>query len=194
MHTRPATCPTGSRDRFPGKVWANEMGQRLLRPLTPRRQWSRRSRVDRSLRRRTFLPIRNNALSACAALALQPVSEPRRALPETCVSAGLFSSHCRTDTRIDRDFGPCEGRLWDRSPPPAADPRVDRAAPAVETGPLNDPLSCHGGMRTMVRATIRPGEPAPDFMLPAVHRTGNVSLADYRGRCPVLLVLLRGLY
>jgi len=49
-------------------------------------------------------------------------------------------------------------------------------------------------MRTVTRATLQPGEPAPDFALPAVHRAGDVSLADYRGRCPVLLVLLRGLY
>ncbi len=46
----------------------------------------------------------------------------------------------------------------------------------------------------MTRATVQPGEPAPDFALPAVHQAGEVSLADYRGRSPVLLVLLRGLY
>jgi len=49
-------------------------------------------------------------------------------------------------------------------------------------------------MRTMIRATVQPGDPAPHFALPAVHRAGDVSLADYRGRSPLLLVLLRGLY
>jgi peroxiredoxin len=38
------------------------------------------------------------------------------------------------------------------------------------------------------------GEPAPDFALPAAHGDGTVSLADYRGRSPVLLALFRGLY
>ena len=41
---------------------------------------------------------------------------------------------------------------------------------------------------------LRPGEPAPDFTLPAVHREGTVSLADYRGRSSVLLAFFRGLY
>jgi peroxiredoxin len=45
-----------------------------------------------------------------------------------------------------------------------------------------------------LRAPISPGEPAPDFVLPAVDRPGTVSLADYRGRTPVLLALMRGLY
>lgn len=41
---------------------------------------------------------------------------------------------------------------------------------------------------------LQPGEPAPEFTLPAVHREGTVSLADYRGRCPVLLAIFVGLY
>jgi peroxiredoxin len=41
---------------------------------------------------------------------------------------------------------------------------------------------------------LRPGEPAPDFTLPAVHREGAVSLADYRGRSSVLLAFFRGIY
>jgi peroxiredoxin len=44
------------------------------------------------------------------------------------------------------------------------------------------------------RAPLRPGEPAPDFTLPTVHRDGCISLADYRGNSAVLLVLLRGLW
>ena len=44
------------------------------------------------------------------------------------------------------------------------------------------------------RAPVKPGEPAPEFTLPAVEREGTVSLADYRGRAPVLLALFRGLY
>ena len=38
---------------------------------------------------------------------------------------------------------------------------------------------------------LEPGDPAPDFTLPTVPDEGFVSLADYRGRSPLLLVLLR---
>jgi peroxiredoxin len=41
---------------------------------------------------------------------------------------------------------------------------------------------------------LRPGDPAPDFALPAVNREGQVSLDDYRGRTPVLVALFRGLH
>ena len=41
---------------------------------------------------------------------------------------------------------------------------------------------------------LRPGDPAPDFELPAADRDGVVRLADYRGQGPVLLAVLRGLY
>ena len=44
------------------------------------------------------------------------------------------------------------------------------------------------------RSPVQPGESAPDFVLPAVDRDGTVSLADYRGKTPVLLATLRGLY
>lgn len=44
------------------------------------------------------------------------------------------------------------------------------------------------------RPPLTPGERAPDFTLPAAHREGFVSLADYRGRRPVLLALFRGIY
>lgn len=44
------------------------------------------------------------------------------------------------------------------------------------------------------RAPLQPGEPAPDFSLPAGDREGTISLADYRGRTPVLLAIMRGLY
>ena len=33
---------------------------------------------------------------------------------------------------------------------------------------------------------VAPGEAAPDFALPAVAGPGTVSLADYRGRSPLL--------
>jgi peroxiredoxin len=50
-------------------------------------------------------------------------------------------------------------------------------------------------MTTMLeRSPLSPGEPAPDFTLPAVGRDGTISLADYRGRSPVLLAMFRGLY
>jgi peroxiredoxin len=41
---------------------------------------------------------------------------------------------------------------------------------------------------------VGPGEPAPDFALPAVSGPETVSLGDYRGRSPLLLALLVGLW
>ena len=38
------------------------------------------------------------------------------------------------------------------------------------------------------------GQSAPDFTLPSANTEGTVSLSDYRGMSPVLLVLFRGLY
>ena len=45
-----------------------------------------------------------------------------------------------------------------------------------------------------LRPSLQPGEPAPDFTLPAADREGTISLADYRGRSPLLLGIFRGLY
>lgn len=45
-----------------------------------------------------------------------------------------------------------------------------------------------------LRPPIAPGEPAPDFVLPAVDGNGTVSLADYRGRNSVFLALFVGLW
>jgi len=45
-----------------------------------------------------------------------------------------------------------------------------------------------------VRSPVQPGEPAPDFVLPAAPGPGTVSLAQYRGRSPVLVALFRGVY
>ena len=44
------------------------------------------------------------------------------------------------------------------------------------------------------RPPLQLGERAPDFALPAVHREGTVSLADYRGKSPLLLAMFRGLW
>ena len=44
------------------------------------------------------------------------------------------------------------------------------------------------------RPLLSPGEPAPDFVLPAVDHDGIVSLADFRGKTPVLLAMMRALY
>lgn len=44
------------------------------------------------------------------------------------------------------------------------------------------------------RSPLQPGDRAPDFTLPAADREGTVSLADYRGRTPLLLGLFRGTY
>ena len=49
-------------------------------------------------------------------------------------------------------------------------------------------------MSTQSRPALRPGEPAPEFTLPSANREGTVSLADYRGKTPVLLAMMRGLY
>ncbi|HEY1361289.1 MAG TPA: redoxin domain-containing protein, partial [Xanthobacteraceae bacterium] len=47
---------------------------------------------------------------------------------------------------------------------------------------------------TDLRAPVSPGEPAPDFALPAVDGIGTVSLADYRGKSSVFLALFIGLW
>lgn len=44
------------------------------------------------------------------------------------------------------------------------------------------------------RPPVAPGEPAPDFTLPTVDGAAHVSLAEYRGRSPVFLSLLIGLW
>ena len=44
------------------------------------------------------------------------------------------------------------------------------------------------------RPPVTPGESAPNFSLPAVDGAGSVSLADYRGRSPVFLALMVGLW
>jgi peroxiredoxin len=44
------------------------------------------------------------------------------------------------------------------------------------------------------RPPVAPGEPAPDFTLPAVDRDEMVSLTAYRGRSPVFLALFIGLW
>jgi peroxiredoxin len=47
---------------------------------------------------------------------------------------------------------------------------------------------------TEARPPVSPGEPGPDFALPAVDGSGTVSLADYRGRSAVFLALFTGLW
>jgi peroxiredoxin len=44
------------------------------------------------------------------------------------------------------------------------------------------------------RPPVVPGEPAPDFRLPAVSGDGTISLGDYRGRSPLFLALFIGLW
>ena len=45
-----------------------------------------------------------------------------------------------------------------------------------------------------VAEPLTPGEAAPDFVLPAITREGEVGLSDYLGRSPVLVGLFRGVY
>jgi peroxiredoxin len=47
---------------------------------------------------------------------------------------------------------------------------------------------------TESRPPVAPGEPAPDFTLPAIDREEMVSLANYRHRHPVFLALFIGLW
>ena len=42
--------------------------------------------------------------------------------------------------------------------------------------------------------TVGPGDPAPDFALPAIDGNGTVSLEDYRGKSPLFLALFVGLW
>jgi peroxiredoxin len=49
-------------------------------------------------------------------------------------------------------------------------------------------------MSVAPRPPVSPGEPAPDFSLPAVDRDTTVSLAEYRGRSPLFLALFIGLW
>jgi AhpC/TSA family len=54
--------------------------------------------------------------------------------------------------------------------------------------------------RRKIAVVVNPGPPvevghrAAEFELPAADRDGIVSLAHYRGKCPELLALFRGLY
>ncbi len=63
------------------------------------------------------------------------------------------------------------------SPPLACDRRMEKAEKDIPAGPLRP---------------LQPGARAPDFTLPAINREGAISLADFRGRCGVLLGLFRG--
>ena len=49
-------------------------------------------------------------------------------------------------------------------------------------------------MTTEARGPVQPGEHAPEFTLPTAPEEGTASLADYRGRSPVLLVLSRSVW
>jgi peroxiredoxin len=49
-------------------------------------------------------------------------------------------------------------------------------------------------MTTAIRSPLAPGEPAPHFALPAVADAATVSLDDYRGRSPLFLALMVGLW
>jgi peroxiredoxin len=49
-------------------------------------------------------------------------------------------------------------------------------------------------MTTATSHPVAPGEPAPDFALPAVAGPETVMLSDYRGRSPLFLALMVGLW
>ena len=50
------------------------------------------------------------------------------------------------------------------------------------------------GERFVEESSIRPGDKAPEFVLPAADQDGNVALRDYLDRGPVVLGLFRGVY
>jgi peroxiredoxin len=47
---------------------------------------------------------------------------------------------------------------------------------------------------TQLTQPVQPGHAAPDFLVPAVQDNRTITLADYRGRTPLLLGLFPGLY
>jgi peroxiredoxin len=49
-------------------------------------------------------------------------------------------------------------------------------------------------MAEVTRQPVQPGDVAPDFTVVGANREGQFSLADFRGKNPVLLALFRGLY
>ena len=49
-------------------------------------------------------------------------------------------------------------------------------------------------MTTAMSQPLAPGEPAPYFELPAVADDNTISLSDYRGRSPLFLALMVGLW
>ena len=68
-------------------------------------------------------------------------------------------------------------------------------APAVLTKQVRAPQARADGIMTNpVQTPVQAGEPAPDFVVPAVHEERKISLADYRGNTLLLLGLFPGLY
>ena len=49
-------------------------------------------------------------------------------------------------------------------------------------------------MTRAVQTSLQSGDRAPDFVVPAVHEDRTISLADYRGKSPLLLGLFPGMY
>jgi peroxiredoxin len=49
-------------------------------------------------------------------------------------------------------------------------------------------------MTQAMQMPVQPGESAPEFAVPAIRDDRTISLADYRGRTPLLLGLFPGLY
>jgi peroxiredoxin len=49
-------------------------------------------------------------------------------------------------------------------------------------------------MREVVQTSVKPGDAAPDFVVPANSDDRTISLCDYRGKTPLLLGLFPGLY
>jgi peroxiredoxin len=49
-------------------------------------------------------------------------------------------------------------------------------------------------MTQTAQTSLQSGDRAPDFVVPAVHEDRTISLADYRGKSPLLLGLFPGLY
>lgn len=69
--------------------------------------------------------------------------------------------------------------------PPAA---FSRAAATVPTGWMFTTLPVETMWKFARAGKLRPGDPAPDFRLPLVNQTGEVTLSSHRGVRPVFLV------
>lgn len=66
--------------------------------------------------------------------------------------------------------------------------RFLRIVSRIPTGPLFAALPVEMLWKNARAGNLRPGDPAPDFQLPSLDQTCEVSLSSLRGKKPVFLV------